>query len=164
MEEIYCYRMREVVKNKSKLEKELGVNISVDGKKVLVDGDGVEEYEAELVFAAIDFGFTIKQALSLKDEEMMFRRIHIKDYTKRKLEDVKARIIGSKGKARRTMEEISGCKILIKENEVGVIGYADDVENVVTAIIHIIKGSKQSNMYAYLERMNRVKKGLILNQ
>ncbi len=158
MEEIYVSDTREVVKNKSKLEKELGVKISVDGKKILIEGGGVEEYEAKLVFGAIDFGFTVRQALSLKDEEMMFRKIHIKDYTRRKLEDVRARIIGTKGKAKRTMEEISNCKILIKENEVGVIGYAEDVENVITAITHVIKGSKQSNMYAYLERMNRVRK------
>jgi len=158
MEEIYCSRINEVIKNKDKLEKELSVKISVDGKKISVDGGGVDEYEARLVFDAIDFGFTVKQALLLKDEEMRFRKVHIKDYTKRNLEDVKARIIGTKGKAKRTMEEISNCKILINDYDVGVIGYIEDVEHVVTAIIHVIRGSKQSNMYSYLERMNRVRK------
>jgi len=158
MEEIYVSDTREIVKNKEKLEKELGVRIFVDGKKVLIEGDGVCEYESEIVFSAIDFGFTIKQALSLKDEEKMFRKIHIKEHTRRNLKDVLARVIGIKGKAKRTMESISNCKILIKENEIGVIGDVEDADNVVTAIIHIIKGSKQSNMYSYLERMNRVKK------
>jgi KH domain-containing protein len=158
MEEIYCSRIGEVEKNKGKLEKELGVKISIVGEKVLLEGSGLEEYEARLVFEAIDFGFTVKHALALADEEMLFRKIRIKDYTRRSLEEVKSRIIGIKGKARRTMEKISGCKILVRENEVGVIGSVEDADNVVTAIIHIIRGSKQANMYAYLERMNRVKK------
>ncbi len=158
MEEIYVSDTREVAKNKEKLEKELGVKIFVDGKKILIEGSGVAEYESEIVFAAIDFGFTIKQALSLKDEEKMFRKIHIKEHTKRNLKDVLARVIGIKGKAKRTMEDISNCRILIKEKEIGVLGDVEDVDNVITAIIHIIKGSKQSNMYSYLERMNRMKK------
>lgn len=158
MKEIYISNIREVTKNKDKLEKELKVRISIEGKKVLVEGGGVEEYEAELVFSAIDFGFKVKNALLLKDEEMSFKKVHIKDHTKRNLKDIKARVIGTKGKAKRTMEEISNCKILIKEHEVGIIGAVEDVDNVVTAIISVIKGSKQSNMYAYLERMNRIRK------
>ena len=158
MEEIHVSKTGEFVKNKKKLEKELNVKISVNGRKILIEGESVDEYEARLVLNAIDFGFSVKNALLLKNEEMIFKKIHIRSYTKRDLKVVKSRLIGVKGKTRKTMEEISNCKILIKEADVGVLGYVDDVENVVTAIIHLIRGSKQANMYSYLERMNRMRK------
>jgi len=160
MEEIYVSRISEVRGNKERLEKELDVKIYINGRKVVVDGESINEYEAELVLSAINFGFKVKYALMLKDEEVAFQTVHIKSHTRRNLKDVRARLIGIKGKTKRTMEEISGCKIIINDNEVGIIGYVDDVENVVTAVTNLIKGSKQSNMYAYLERMNRRKKEL----
>ena len=160
-EKIYCKRAGEIRKNKSKIEKETGVKISIDGGNVEFSGGSVEEYEAGMILDAIDFGFTAKQAMVLKDDGMMFRKVHIRDHTKRNLRDVRARLIGLEGKTRRTIEDISGCKVLITESDVGIIGDAEDAGHVVTAVVNIIKGSKQSNMYAYLEKMNRIKKSLV---
>jgi ribosomal RNA assembly protein len=161
METIYVSRIREVMKKKAKLQRELKVKILIRGKIVEFDGDALEEYEAQMVFDAINFGFSVELALQLKDDEMKFQKIKIRDHTRRKnLKDVCSRIIGRMGTTRKTIEEISGCRVKIKDNEVGVIGESDSVENAINAIIHIIKGSKQSNMYQYLERMNRVRKEL----
>ena len=159
-ERIYCKRAGEVKKNKSKIEKETGVKIIIDGGNVEFSGGSVEEYEAGIILDAIDFGFTAKQALVLADEGRMFRKIHIRGYTKRNLKAVRSRLIGIDGKTRRTIEDISNCKVLITESDVGIIGDTEDVTHAATAVINIIKGSKQSNMYAYLEKMNRIKKSL----
>jgi len=39
-----------------------------------------------------------------------------------------------------------------------VIGHAEDIGYATTAIANLIKGSKQSNVYNYLERINKEKK------
>jgi ribosomal RNA assembly protein len=88
----------------------------------------------------------------------MFKKVRIKDHTRRNLRDIKSRLIGTHGKTKKTMAEISGCEILIKESEVGFIGGVDVIEDVERAIINLIKGSKQANMYRYLERRNRERK------
>lgn len=151
-------RVGEVIKHKRKLEKELGVRIVVKERKVIIKGDAIEEYDASCIFEAIDFGFSVAKALLLKDEDYVFKVIHIKDYTKRNLKDVKARLIGTRGKAKKTISEITDCAVVIGEGEVGVIGRHDCAGDAETAIVNIIKGSKQSNMYRYLEKMNRLRK------
>jgi len=158
MEVIYMKRISEVIQKKRELEGKLKVKININGRNVSVEGDSINEYEAISILEAINFGFSMSKALVLKDEDFVFRKIHIKDYTKRSLEDVKGRLIGKGGKTRKTFSEISGCELIIKYSEVGVIGDVESVENTTRAITNVIRGSKQSNMYRYLEKMNRVKK------
>ena len=158
METVFVKRIREVLKNKKELEKKLNVKLVIKRNLITVDGGSLDEYDALQVFDAVSFGFSVRKALLLKNEDYAFKKIHIRDYTKRNLRDIKSRLIGTKGKTRKAMSQISGCEILIKEGEVGIVGYAEDVENAETAIINLIKGSKQSNMYRYLEKMNRLMK------
>ncbi len=158
MEVVYLPRINEVKLKKNELEKKLNVSLKIVGKRVYIEGDSFDEYYALNVFEAIAFGFSVAKALFLKGEDVIFRKVHIKSHTKRNLKDVRARLIGTKGKARRTMSEISGCEIIVGESEVGIIGDVEDVEKVERAVIHLIEGAKQSNMYKFLERMNRVKK------
>ncbi len=144
-----------------KLDQQLQVKITLTGRKMTVDGAAVDEFVAITILEAIVFGFSFKQAIALKNEEFSFRKIHIRDFTRRKnLKDVRSRLIGREGKTRRTLEEISNCDVVIGESEVGIIGLADAVESATQAAINIIKGSKQANAYRYLERMNTEKKNL----
>ena len=143
------------------LERQLKVKLTIKEKNVAIEGSPLDEYVALLIVEALVFGFSQKQAMSLKDEGMSFRKIHIRDFTRRKnLKDVRARLIGREGKTRRTLEDISNCEVVIGESEVGIIGFTDAVESTVQAAINIIKGSKQANAYRYLERMNAEKKNL----
>lgn len=159
METIFFDLIKELKRTKIELEKKLNVSISIIGKKAVIDGEPLDVYEANLVLQAMNFGFSAKKALALKEEDMLFKIIHIKQHTNRKnMKDIKARLIGTLGKTKKTIEEISESYIIIIKNEIGIISPAENVDNVTTAIISIIKGSKQSNIYNFLERMNRVKK------
>ena len=158
MEEFFVKNISDVLKNRDKLERKLNVKLKIYGKKVIIEGESLSEYESSLVFRAISFGFSVKIALLLLDEENSFKVVHIRGHTRRKLKDVQARLIGTEGKTKRILADIANCFIVINEGEVGVIGGVEDVENTETAIINLIKGSKQTNMYRYLERMNRIKK------
>ena len=149
---------RRFIKNKKELEEKLNVKINLVGKNLTFEGGAFEEFNALNVFDAIDFGFSAKKALNLKDSEVMFKKIKIGDYTKRNLREIKSRIIGTHGKTKKTMSEISGCGIIIQKNEVGIIGDTEVIDDAETAVINLIHGSKQSNMYRYLERRNRERK------
>ena len=150
---------KELKRTKAELEKALKVKITIKDKEVTIEGNPVDEYEADIVLRAIGLGFSAKKALLLKDEGMIFRKINIKDYTRRKnLSEIKARLIGTEGKTKKTIEEISNTDIVIKNNEVGLIGEAESIDNATTAIINLIRGSKQANVYRYLEEKNRIMK------
>jgi len=137
----------------------LKVKITIKNNEVSIEGESVDKYEASIVLEAVEFGFPVETSLLLKDPEFILTKMVIKDFTNRKDSSVvKGRLIGTHGKTKNTIEKISDCKIIIKDNEVGVIGHAEDIGYATTAIANLIKGSKQSNVYNYLERINKEKK------
>jgi len=144
---------------KEEIEKKLNVKITARGGEAKVEGEPIEEFEASSIIEALDLGFTLKEAMKLTDENILFRKISIKQFTtKRDMELIRGRIIGTEGKTKRTIEQISGCAIVVHQSSVGIIGPAEGIEEATTAIKNLIKGSKQANVYAFLERMNREQK------
>ena len=140
-----------IKRNKIMLEKELSVKISFKGKKIMISGAEIREYVAEKVIEAIDMGFSLSSALLLKNENYVFEKLPIKSITRRKnLKEVRGRIVGSKGRTKRTMENLSDCQIVMHDNDVGIIGNAEDIHEAVTALTSLIKGSRQSNVYKFL--------------
>ena|SRR3989344_1680111 len=158
MEEFYVRKSRDVAIGLKHIEKALKAKVTQIGHKVIVEGDALAEYDAKQVFEALNFGFTVRKALLLVQEDFVFKKIHIKEHTKRSLHDVVARLIGKHGKSKRVLSDISGCEILINDGEVGIIGESENLLETETAIIHLIRGSKHSNMYRFLEKKLKRKK------
>ncbi|MBU2615787.1 MAG: hypothetical protein KKC19_01660 [Nanoarchaeota archaeon] len=153
MERIIIEKIQRITKNRKKLEKTLNVKIENRGKEVFVTGEAEDEYIAEKVIEALEIGFPFSTALLLKEEDYMLEIINIKNHTTRKdLERIRARIIGRNGKTLKTLSDLTGCYFEIKENQVGIIGDAEFIKNAQDALISIIKGSKQSNVYSNLEK------------
>ncbi len=158
MQTIIFKNLKELKRAKNELEKKLNIKIKIKAKKVEIRGNSLEEYEASIVLDAINFGFSAKKALALKEESKIFRILNIKNFTRKKnLKEVRARIIGKEGKTKRTIENIAECNIIIKDNEMGIIGDAESIKELITGITNLIKGTKQSNTYRYLERLNKRK-------
>lgn len=154
MQTLYFQKTSELRKNSKLLEKKLNIELSIKGGKVTMHSENpIDEYEAFIVLDAINFGFSAKKALLIKEQEMQFRIINIKNFTKKKnLKQVRARVIGTKGKTKKTIEHITNCHLVIKDNEIGLIGETESIEELITALTNLIKGSKQSNTYRYLEK------------
>ena len=167
MQTLYSEAINKIKQNKAKLEKTLGVKVLFSGKNVLLEsknGDTIDEYIAASVVEAMELGFTIGQALLLQDEELIFEKIYIKALTKRHdLERIRERIIGTKGKTKEIIQNLSGCLVSLHGNTVGIIGRAEDIKKAIRAIEAIIHGQKQSRVYSYLER-GRTKEKLKLNE
>ncbi|MAH03610.1 hypothetical protein CMI39_02375 [Candidatus Pacearchaeota archaeon] len=153
MKTILSEKLPRIIKNKKRLEEKLNLKITNRGKEVTVKGNPENEYLAEKVIDAINFGFSLKTSMLIKEEDNIFEIINIKDHTKRKdLERIRARIIGTKGKTLKTLSELTKCHFELNENHIGIIGDPEYIENAQNAIISIIKGSKQSNVYNFLEK------------
>ena len=146
-------KIARIIKAKKKLESDLDIKITNRGKEVTIEGAPENEYVAEKVIDAIDMGFPIQTALLIKEEDFMFEILPIKDFTKRHdLDRIRARIIGTKGKTLATLEQLTKCFFELKGNEVGIIGDPEYIQLAQEAIKSLIKGSKQANVYAYLEK------------
>jgi KH domain-containing protein len=144
---------KKLAKVAKQLEKELNVTIKLKEKEVAVDGDAEDEFVAEKVIDAVLFGFPIEAALLIKKEEYIFEILNIKDYTHRKdLESIRARVIGSEGKTLRNLNQLTDCYFEIKSNEVGIIGAPESMKSAHDALIMVVQGSKQANVYAFLEK------------
>ena len=153
MEKIFCDKAQRIAKNKSKLEKKLGVKLSINKEEISIDGVSEDEYIAEKVIEALDFGFPFSVALLIKEQDFMFEILHIKHYTKRKdLEKVRARIIGKNGKTLRALNELTKCFFEVKDNSIGIIGDPEYIRNANEAIMALARGSKQANVYSFLEK------------
>jgi KH domain-containing protein len=153
MKRIISEKLARILKNRKMLERELNVKITNKGTEVIVEGLPIDEYLAEKVIDAINFGFPLSVAFMIKEEDVSFEILNIKDYTKRKdFATIRARIIGKNGKTLKTLNNLTNCNFELKDNQVGIIGNSGDIKNAQIAVTAIIKGAKQSNAYSYLEK------------
>ena len=145
------------MKDKQKIEKALSIKISAKGRKLQIEGEQIGEFISLQFFEAIDAGFSVRIALLLANQEYLFERLSIKNFTKREnLTYIRARLIGKHGQTRELLEELSGCFIKIHDNYVYIIGRAEDIKNAMNSVAKIIQGSKQSSVYAYLEKQRKI--------
>ena len=155
MRNIIVKNMRKVKKAVPAIENKVKVKIGFGKDLVSVKGLELNEYLVEKVIQAVDFGFDIENALLLINEDFVLEFIEVKEYTRRKnLRDVRARLIGTEGKARKTIENLTGSEIVIHGNTVGVIVDSEHLDAVVQAIESLIQGAKHGNVFAYLEKQN----------
>jgi len=153
MKTFFLDELKVLKKFKRKLQKELKVKITIGGNEVTIDGDADDEFFAEKIIIALNFGFPMDVALLIKKEEYLFEILNIKDYTSKKdLKTVRARIIGRGGKTLKTLATLSECFFELKDNNVGIVGSPENIEKAQNAIISIIQGSRQANVYSYLEK------------
>ena len=153
MKTLILEKFPRILKNKRHLEKSLNVKISNRGKEVSVDGEAEDEYIAELIFLALEFGFPFSTAMLIKYDDYMFETIPIKSVSNKKnMANIKARIIGTGGKTLQTLTTLTNCFYELKDNEVGIIGPPELMKTAQTALTSLIKGAKTANVYSFLEK------------
>ena len=159
MQETHVENIGKVFNNKKKLEAELKIKIKNKGKLVFVNGKAEDEFIALKVMDAINLGFSIERALLLKNPEILIQTLNIKNITKKhNLEEIRARIIGTKGKTLKTVNNLTDCFISLKNNQIGIIGDYENIADAVQSITSLIRGSKQSHVYSRLERQKKKKR------
>jgi len=79
MRTFFIDKIPRIIKSKKQLEKKLKVKIINKGKQIYVSGKAEDEYVAEKVLDALDFGFALKIAMLIKDEDFELEIIPIKN-------------------------------------------------------------------------------------
>lgn len=140
---------------KKKIEEETNTKIKVDSKEgeVFVNGsDAVSLYNTNQIIIAIGRGFNPGIAELLLKNDYCFELISLNDYTKNDLLRIKGRLIGTKGKCRKTIEQLTECYISIYGKTIGIIGLIENVNIARRAIENLLKGSPHSSVYRWLEK------------
>lgn len=144
-------------KIKKQIEDNTKVNLEIDSDEgdVLIKGeDALNLYTAREIVLAIGRGFNPSVAQLLLKGDYIFETINLNDYTKTKshMKRFKGRVIGSEGKTRRLIEELSEAHISIYGKTIGIVGESENVLIARTAIEQLLKGSTHSSVYRWLER------------
>lgn len=158
-------------KVKDMIEQSCNVKLYIDGEDGSVtiiskDIEGAEGSSVDVrVFKAVEFvtavarGFSPERAMRLlRDEECMINVIDLKDHVGRSpnaLQRIKGRLIGSNGKARRLVEELTGAYISVHGHYVAIIGRAEEVRLASEAVTMLISGSMHSTVYNMLQKARR---------
>ena len=141
---------------KKDLEESTKTKIDIDSKEgdILVSGDdALGLYTAREIIRAIGRGFNPDIAKLLLNPDYSFEIVDLADYVKSKdaMLRLKGRVIGSEGKSRRLIEELTECNVSVFGKTISIIGTPDAVANAKQAVISLLRGSKHSNVYHWLE-------------
>ena len=163
MEEIYIPNERSrILKQKPAMLKRLGELCKCslrleDSNCIIVDGDGYAVFEAKGVIQPFGRGFSMRMAELLLKDGFYFSSISMRDITsnKSRIKNMKARLIGRDGKAKRYMESVSGALIAVYGDTVSFIGSTEAIEEAEAAAKAILKGSSHRLAYNRMEASHR---------
>lgn len=91
---------------------------------ITIDGDAYAELLAKNMLNAYGRGFDLASVLLLSADDYYFSAIDLKQYfdTEKRIQQIKARLIGKDGKTLNYIVSVSGAKISVYGNTVGIIG------------------------------------------
>ncbi len=136
-------------KTKAVIEKLTSTKISVK-EDVGIEGEALNVLNATGIIKAIGRGFSPEDAAGLLDENKTLYIISL-DEKRNVLIRLKSRLIGTRGKAKRNLECLTGTKISVYGKTVSIIGEYEKVDTARLAIEKLIKGSPHGNVYKFLE-------------
>ena len=147
---------------KAEIERRCGVAIEIDGKtgetKIAYQPDALLEskpFKASDIVSAIARGFSPHRAFSLLEEEKMLSVIDLREYSGKSenaILRIKSRLIGTDGKARKIIEELSGSQVSIYGHTVALIGDQDASKVAKEAIDKLAKGGTHKATYQMLQK------------
>ncbi len=116
--------------------------------------------KAHDVVVAIGRGFSPQRAFRLFTGENYLTVLDMKEVsgkrTKEAMRRIRSRLIGTSGRARERLEELSGCFVSIAGYHVALIGSVDELERGTRAMTLLLRGSEHSTVFGFLESARRV--------
>ena len=147
---------------KSEIERRCGVILEIDGKtgeaRISYGPDALVEanpFKAYDIVSAIARGFSPQRAFSLLQEESILTLIDLREYagkSENAMVRIKSRLIGTEGKARKIIEELSGAEISIYGHTVAIIGEPDASRVAKEAVDKLAKGGTHKATYEMLQK------------
>lgn len=147
---------------KNLIEKKLKVKLELNEEEdvILTGEDNLKIYTASIIVKAIGRGFSPEIALKLLNENYFLEVIELNEFcnkSRNKQLRVKSRLIGTRGKARRYIENLTDTNICIYGKTVSIIGEENDVMLARQALERLIQGSKHETVYYFIKKCKETK-------
>lgn len=153
-------------KTKKHVEEKLKVELQIDseaGDVIVTMAEKADDpsmlFKAKDLITAIGRGFSPEHAFRLvRDEEAVLDLIDLRSVFGKSDVDIKrvqGRIIGTNGKTRRIIEELTDTNVSVYGHTVGIIGTVEQVQIAREAIEMLVKGSMHGTVYRFLQRKRR---------
>ncbi|MCL1977497.1 MAG: KH domain-containing protein [Candidatus Bathyarchaeota archaeon] len=150
-------------KTKTYIEEHMKVKLEVDsedGGITITLAENQDDpsmlFRAKDLVTAIGRGFAPEVAFRLiRNEDDVFDLVDLRLVFGRSESDIKrikGRIIGSEGKTRRLIEELTEANVTVYGHTVGIIGNYEEADAARNAVQMIIEGSEHKTVYRYLQR------------
>jgi ribosomal RNA assembly protein len=150
-------------KTKTYIEERMKIKINIDSEDGGItinltkdQNDPSMLLRAKDLVTAIGRGFAPEVAFRLiRNEDDVFDLIDLRVIFGRSEADIKrikSRIIGTEGKTRRLIEELTEANITIYGHTVGIIGSYEEADAARNAVQMIIEGCEHKTVYRYLQR------------
>lgn len=145
---------------KERLQEATGTQISIDSAsgEVTIDESGVADpvlaLKARDIVQAMARGFSEARAFRLLDEDAYLEVLDIKDFahSRNRVAQVRARLIGTRGKTRRIIEELTGVDVSVWGHTIALIGGSYEMAIAREAVVMLLRGSEHKTVYRFLER------------
>lgn len=145
---------------KARIQERAGVVLEIDSRsgEVTVDESHATDPSMALkvrdIVVAIGRGFSEERALRLLDDDTYLAVLDIKDFahSRNRIEQIRARIIGTRGKTRRIVEELTSVDVSVYGHTVALIGEAFHLAIARDATEMLLSGSEHKTVYRFLER------------
>ena len=145
---------------KQDLEEKSGVKLNIDSKEgeVTIDEQEVKDplvtIKVENIIKAIGRGFSPQNAMRLMKDDADFFVFDLHDYVGKKethVRRLKSRIIGSEGKTKRVLEQLTESKISVYGHTISVITDLVNMNILKKALDMMLTGSKHATVYRFVE-------------
>jgi len=139
---------------------EVTLDIDTEGSITIILSEKAQDpsllLRAKDLVTAIGRGFKPETAFRLiRNEDEIFDMIdlrHIFGRSESDIRRIKSRIIGTEGKTRRLVEELTEADVVVYGHTIGIIGSFEQADAARNAIQMIIDGCEHHTMYNYLQK------------
>ena len=138
------------------LQKKLSVKLIISPEgDVEVIGEPFEMMVAIKVVRAIGRGFNPKIALLLMNDTFHFDLFDMKDFARSEADvhRVKGRLIGTQGKAWKTIEKLTEVDLAVYGHTVALIGEIEKIEIAKLAVEKLMRGAPHGKVYSFIDKM-----------
>ena len=143
----------------NRLKARLGIDSEDGGITITLSPEQTDPsmlLRAKDLVTAIGRGFAPEVAFRLiRNEDDVFDIVDLRLVFGRSDSDIKrikGRIIGSEGKTRHLIEELTEANITVYGHTIGIIGNYEEADTARTAVQMIIEGCEHKTVYKYLQR------------
>lgn len=146
-------RIKLLKQKASEFEKVTGVSLRFSNEEVVISGDPLQVYRTHQVVLAFGRGFDLETATRLLNENFTLHIIDMREWGKSRsrIETLKGRVIGRRGRAKRIIEEYTGAKLAIYGKTISIIGEWTSVSIARQAVEMLLAGRPHGAVYRFLE-------------